>query len=367
MLAASALLGGAVLVPLLLGALAVPMQRELGYGDRDLGAAAALFWAATAVSAPLAGRLADRLGWRTATRWGGLAAATCLLATAAWTESYGQLLVWLALGGIVYAFASPASNLALAHEVRPARHALAFGLKQSSSPVASVLAGIAVPLVALTAGWRWVYVLAALPVLLAAGAAGRTTGTAVPTAPAGRAGGSRRMAALMAAASLATLATGALTTFSVRTLTESGLSAGAAGLVLALAGGSAVLARVGAGWLVDARGLPPLRAAAVLLLAGVAGLVLLSAGSPATGIAGAMLSAAGVWGWPALLLVGVVALRPAGSGAATGLIQFGTGVGASAGPLLFGLLVEQSGFRAAWLAVAVAATAGAFVMWQSAR
>ena len=38
---------------------------------------------------------------------------------------------------------------------------LAFGLKQSSVPLATFLSGLAIPFVALTLGWRWAFVLAA--------------------------------------------------------------------------------------------------------------------------------------------------------------------------------------------------------------
>ena len=54
-----------------------------------------------------------------------------------------------------------ASNLTLARYVPAHRLGLSFGIKQSAIPLATLLAGAAVPAVALTVGWRWAYVIGA--------------------------------------------------------------------------------------------------------------------------------------------------------------------------------------------------------------
>src|SRR5699024_7559203 len=48
------------------------------------------------------------------------------------------------------------------------RHGLVFAVKQSALPVATLLGGLGVPLVALTVGWRWVYAIAAGVAVVAA-------------------------------------------------------------------------------------------------------------------------------------------------------------------------------------------------------
>ena len=61
-----------------------------------------------------------------------------------------------------------ASNLTLARSVPASRLGLSFGIKQAAIPIATLLAGAAVPTVALTIGWRWAYLIGAAVALLAA-------------------------------------------------------------------------------------------------------------------------------------------------------------------------------------------------------
>ena len=64
----------------------------------------------------------------------------------------------LALGAAANALGQLASNAALAQHVPARRQGLSFGVKQAAIPVSTLLAGAAVPTVALTAGWRWAFV-----------------------------------------------------------------------------------------------------------------------------------------------------------------------------------------------------------------
>src|SRR5690606_32204086 len=67
-----------------------------------------------------------------------------LLSAGAAANSVGQLAANSTLAGM------PAS-----------RQGLAFGIKQAAIPGATLLSGLSVPTIALTAGWRWAFVLAA--------------------------------------------------------------------------------------------------------------------------------------------------------------------------------------------------------------
>ena len=60
-------------------------------------------------------------------------------------------------GGLANAASHPATNLSLAGEVPAGRQGLSFGVKQSAIPAATLLAGLAVPSIALTFGWRWAF------------------------------------------------------------------------------------------------------------------------------------------------------------------------------------------------------------------
>ena len=48
----------------------------------------------------------------------------------------------------------PASNDLIARAVSSTRHGLAYGTKQAAIPLATMVAGIAVPVVAIPLGWR---------------------------------------------------------------------------------------------------------------------------------------------------------------------------------------------------------------------
>lgn len=60
-----------------------------------------------------------------------------------------------------------ASNLTLSRYVPAHRLGLSFGIKQAAIPLATLLAGAAVPAVALTLGWRWAYGIGAVLALAA--------------------------------------------------------------------------------------------------------------------------------------------------------------------------------------------------------
>ena len=75
-----------------------------------------------------------------------------------------------ALSAAANALGQLASNAALARHVPAHRQGLSFGVKQAAIPVSTLLAGAAVPTIALTAGWRWAFVAAA------GGGAGRAAG-----------------------------------------------------------------------------------------------------------------------------------------------------------------------------------------------
>ena len=73
------------------------------------------------------------------------------------------------------------------------RQGLSFGVKQAAIPVSTLLAGAAVPTVALTVGWRWAFVAAAVAALTAlalvpaqAPGAGRAAATGTGRGPRGR-------------------------------------------------------------------------------------------------------------------------------------------------------------------------------------
>jgi hypothetical protein len=96
---------------------------------------------------------------------------------------------------------------------------------------------------------------------------------------------------------------------------------------------------------------------AALALGSVGAGILGGAAAPAAAwdavvVAGVVLSLVAAWTWPALLLIAVVR-SSAGPGAASGLLQLGSGLGSAVGPLVFGVLSEAGGRGWAWTVMAV--------------
>lgn len=351
-----------VLPLFLAGAMAVQMGEELDYGAAGLGAAVASYWLANAVTSLHLGRLADRLGaiWslRLAVVIAAVSAGGVALATARWWH----LVVWLMIGGCSHAIGHPATNRMLVSLVRPERLGMAFGLKGVAPPVASSLAGLAVPLVALTVGWRWAFAASSAVAVLLILAAGRRPPPAQRTRLASGRGAKLRerhlVVALGGAFGLATAASTTVPAFYVDAAVTGGASPQFAGTMLAVASGGAVVTRLVSGAVCDRVGRGLLRICAVMLSCGAIGLVLMAVGRPATMAVGVVVALMGTWGFNVMFWVALMRRYHDVPGRITGAIQPGAAIGGIIGPLVFGVVVTAASYRAAWsLSIALTALA----------
>lgn len=175
-----------VLPVFLLGGLAVQMGSDLDFSPAGLGLAVSVYFGVSALASVPSGRLVERYGPARVARCGIVLAAVSMLAVAALARSYPVLVGLLALSAAANALGQLASNTALAQHVPARRQGLSFGVKQAAIPISTLLAGAAVPVIALTVGWRWAFVAAAV--------AAMTTLPAVPReipGPPRRAGATR--------------------------------------------------------------------------------------------------------------------------------------------------------------------------------
>jgi predicted MFS family arabinose efflux permease len=359
----------AVSVPVfLVGGLAVQISHELDFSPAGLGLAVSAYFGASALASVPAGAMVERYGSTMVSRCGiGLAAAS-LLAIAVAARSLWSLIAILALGAGANAAGQLASNTSLARHVPARRQGLSFGVKQAAIPVSTLLAGAAVPAVALTVGWRWAFVLAAV---LAA--------TAIPLVPAehdaekrsrgnkSREQATRALVVIGAAATLAAGAANALGTFLVDSAVERGIAPGAAGLALTLGGAVCVAARIAGGWQADLRPGRQVGVIAALLVCGAVGLVLLAVPGTLALVAGVVLGFGLGWSWPGLMNFAVVRLHPQAPAAATSITQTGVYAGGCFGPLGLGALAAAAGYPAMWVVAATAmVSAGALMLLGSA-
>jgi MFS family permease len=352
----------------LLGGLAVLVRAELGFSETQLGLATTVYFAGSTLAAAPAGWAAERLGARRTTLVGVGLAGLALVGIALGARTYLMLLPLLALGGAANALAQLGANLALAREVPPGRQGLAFGVKQAAVPLATLLAGLAVPVVGLTVGWRWAFGGAALVVLAYPPLAPRSDVPPRRAHAAMREGDAAAgpLLILAVAGALGAAALNSFGAFAVESAVALGWSAGAAGALYALGSGCGIVARVANGWQADRRGGRHLPIVAALLTGGAIGVALL--GTAGTVAVGTIVVFAAGWSWPGLFNFAVVRLNPHAPAAATGITQTGVFVGGMLGPLGFGALVEASSYPVAWRVAALALVgAAALVLLGRAR
>ncbi|MEV6810887.1 MFS transporter [Micromonospora sp. NPDC051296] len=351
-----------VLPVFLVGGLAVQMREELGFSPAGLGLVVAVYFGVGALASVPSGALVERWGGAVVARTGILVSAGSLLAVAVLARSYPMLVGLLAVAGTANALGQLSSNVLLARHVPARRQGLSFGVKQAAIPVSTLLAGAAVPTLALTVGWRWAFV-AAAGAALAALPAVPAQGPRPARRPAKSAGSaSLGLIVVGVAATLAAGAANALGTFVVDASADRGLGPALAGLTLTLGSAVCVAARVGVGWLADRRSGGHVSVIAGLLVAGSVGLGLLAVAGTGPLVVGVLLGFGLGWSWPGLMNFAVVRLHPQAPAAATSITQTGVYAGGCLGPLALGPLAAAAGYPAMWLTAAIAMLAAAALM-----
>ena len=157
--AAAALVGGSLPV-FLISSLSPRISADLGLGEAALGTVVAAFFLAGAASSVPGGRTADRLGAAASLRIGLTISAVAGLGVVLLAAGPWSLAACLFLAGTSLGFIDTGGARAIAATIPLTRQGLAFGGKEASIPAASLLAGIAVPLLGAAAGWRAAFVAA---------------------------------------------------------------------------------------------------------------------------------------------------------------------------------------------------------------
>ncbi len=157
-----------VLPAFLTASLASRIPDDFAFGDSRLGLAIAVFHVMCALTSTPAGRLVERIGAVRGMRLAAIATAISCLAIAALAQSAVSLTALLLIGGLANALGGPSVSALLKHEVAVHRHGLAFGAQNSGASLGALLAGLALPAVAIPFGWRWAFVLVAGLALAAA-------------------------------------------------------------------------------------------------------------------------------------------------------------------------------------------------------
>jgi MFS family permease len=419
--AASAALAATVVPVFLTGALSRPMGEELVFGDAGAGVAVTAFFVAAGVAASPMARVTQRLGVRTSMRLGITVSAIGCLAIAGFARSFWHLLAALVLVGAVVGLVDTAAAGAFAAAIRRGRQGVAFGIKEASVPIASMVAGMSVPLAAAWLGWRGAFAAVALlfpaawflvpgatairpqPLAAADGTAGAgpPPATATPSsagkadagkagagqagagqadagqagavqagagqsgagqAGAGQAGSLRQIRWIALGIAAGAGAANAAATLLVPTASSAGLSPSAAGILLAVASVASVVVRVLAGWVADRSAATPISwVAAALGIGGFGAAFLALSGPPVVVAAGAVLALGAGWGWTGLAFLTAVRLAPAAPARAAGIVLTGLAIGGAIGPVAFAWVGARAGPGAAWGLATAGFAAGAAI------
>lgn len=341
-------------LPLFLtGTLSVSIGRDLDLEPSVLGTTLAAYFVAVSSLSALLGRFVERIGWRRGMQISALIAAGSLGATATLASTWQAFVVALAVAGTAHAIGQPSVNRAISETADPRRHAFVFAVKQSSVPVAIFLGGAAVPVVALTVGWRWAYGGAAVvAAVIAAAVPGRASPSAAPSPVTATRSATRGMAPIGLVGALGGGSAAALAGFVVAYAVERGIAEETAGTIVAAGSLLGIGARLALGWILDARRSDGTPAIGVLLAFGAAGVGLIASGSEPVIVAGSLIAFAGAWGWQGAFVFAVVRRYPASTAAATGLGQSFSSGGGVIGPLVFGWIVGQASYATAWTVTA---------------
>jgi MFS family permease len=349
----------------LAGSLAVLIRTELGFSAGRLGIAVSLFLVTSALIGVPAGSLCDRLGPLRSLTVSIAATAVILLSMATLARSWLAVAVLLALAGAANAMTQPSTNLAIARGVARNR-GLAFGVKQAAVPLSTMLAGASVPVIGVTVGWRWAFVVAAMFVVLVIVVVRRLIPESLsrPPADTGLADAPLNgMVMLSIAVVFANATVTAMGAFFVESAVDRGIDAGASGLLLMLGSGSAIVGRVLSGVMADRRRGDHVRSVVIMMSCGVLGYLLLSAVQGVALMALAAVVAFGFgWGWNGLFHFVTVSLNPRNPARATGIAAVGLRVGGIVGPSLFGGLAEAYSFETAWRVNAALMVLGALLL-----
>ncbi len=352
----------------LVGSFAPQIKEDLNFGDTELGALLTFGYLISSIIMQTGGGISDRKGPQVIIRAGISIAAISSLLVGTTAQTYVVLLLCIGLNRVGEGLIQPATNTLISNGIEQPRQGIAMAAKQSAVPFSTALAGLAVPILGSSVGWKGTFLILATLAFPAWLLTPNIAVTKSGTFPSRRDMWSYRplriasIAGAFSAAAVVTMA-GFLTTAAE----EAGYSESSAGLILGIGGLIMIVARLSWGFLADRFEFDRFKAVSMLLTFGSAAFVLLAIGTKTSILLGSLISFGIGWAWPGLLLLGVIEQHPDDPGAATATLQTSIRVGAMVAPLGFGIVVDNSGFELAWVLAFFSTLIGAILMAGASR
>lgn len=346
------------LPPYMTGALAPQINQDIPLDASSLGFVMAMYWAAGTIGSWLTVNFAEILTDRTVMLIalliviGGLVAAA-VLATQAW-----HLLALIGFTGLANGIGHAPANSQLQLKLPGGRQGFGFGVKQAAIPIASVLAGMSVPLLGVNIGWRWALIAGAalcIPILFVVlhyvekeprmGSTAETTGRSNMMPPLVRKKAiCMSVITLFAAGSFATC--GSLIT----TVADSrGWSVEGAAVALSVSSLLGALLRVVATSLPGYNLRRTFGLLVIMISLGAIGMLVMSIPNQALFIAGMFLVLGPGWAWPAIMHFVAAQLSEGHISAVTGIVQMTVSISSAGIPVVVGVLLVSYGVTVGWL------------------
>jgi predicted MFS family arabinose efflux permease len=345
-----------------MGILASFIIDDLSISRARLGFALAVVNVASALLSPIAGRVTDRIGGRTALVVL-FAAATITFIILGVAFAYVVLLLGALAGSFSQSSANPSTNKLIAESIPMGERGLIVGIKQSGVQAGIFLGGLTLPTLAQAVGWRGAYlVVAAGPLLLA----GLTLRIVPPSTAPTEASVAGRRATLPPAIWWLT-GYGCLMGFSfgvsflVPLFTEEviGLSPVGGGLAAATIALIAVVGRIAWSRFAERYDAYLSSLSVMAALATVAAGLFFLAGSTASWLLwpACLIVALGSGSWNSVgMLTLMVVAGPESTGRASGFVLLGFLTGLGIAPPVFGALIDRTeSYNTMWLLSATAA------------
>lgn len=335
----------------LVGALSLQMRQDIDITPAQFGLVASVFFLMSALASLPLGRVVQRWGSVNSLRLAGLLSFAGYLAIGLVVQSWRGLFVSLGVVGCANAIVHPAGNLAISQGVSAAR-GLAFGVKQAAVPMATLIAGIAVPVAALVVPWQTVFIVAGFGTVIA----GLLTST-IKTLPVDvisrrvRASGQRgnvvMLPLIMVAigGGLGAAAVNAFSIFFVPAAVSIGWSEIGAGRMLFVSSLLAITLRIVIGAVADRLHSDGMLGIVACTAVGAVTFLTMGFSQQSAFFATVLIVGFAIgWSWQGLFQFTVAIKNENQTAVATSISQTGVWVGGVLGPLSFGAIADRYGF-----------------------